>query len=130
MCAVCCSVKARAHKGPVKVVYLLGADDYNEADVPADAFVIYQVGRACQGHAGPSPWDTAAAGKADVGKLEGLTVKAHAMWQQQKQTQLIGLQTTLCKVSSVVPAPEQVLGIGHVSKASPRAVCVHAGPPW
>jgi hypothetical protein len=37
------SVKARAHKGPVKVVYLLGADDYNEADVPADAFVIYQV---------------------------------------------------------------------------------------
>lgn len=36
------SVKARAHKGPVKVVYLLGADDYNEADVPADAFVIYQ----------------------------------------------------------------------------------------
>ena len=38
-----CSVKARAHKGPVKVVYLLGADDYNEADVPADAFVIYQV---------------------------------------------------------------------------------------
>ena len=28
---------------PPKVVYLLGADDYEEADVPADAFVIYQV---------------------------------------------------------------------------------------
>jgi hypothetical protein len=38
-----CSAKARAHKGPVKVVYLLGADDYKEEDVPADAFVIYQV---------------------------------------------------------------------------------------
>jgi hypothetical protein len=29
---------------PPKAVYLLGADDYEEADVPADAFVIYQVG--------------------------------------------------------------------------------------
>jgi NADH dehydrogenase (ubiquinone) Fe-S protein 1 len=28
---------------PPKAVYLLGADDYEEADVPADAFVIYQV---------------------------------------------------------------------------------------
>jgi hypothetical protein len=28
----------------VKVVYLLGADDYKDEDVPADAFVIYQVG--------------------------------------------------------------------------------------
>ena len=27
-----------------KLVYLLGADDFSEADVPADAFVIYQVG--------------------------------------------------------------------------------------
>jgi NADH dehydrogenase (ubiquinone) Fe-S protein 1 len=27
---------------PPKAVYLLGADDYEEADVPADAFVIYQ----------------------------------------------------------------------------------------
>jgi hypothetical protein len=26
-------------------VYLLGADDYKDEDVPADAFVIYQVGR-------------------------------------------------------------------------------------
>ena len=26
-----------------KLVYLLGADDFSEADVPADAFVIYQV---------------------------------------------------------------------------------------
>lgn len=26
-----------------QVVYLLGSDDYSEADVPADAFVIYQV---------------------------------------------------------------------------------------
>lgn len=40
-----CSAKARAHKGPVKVVYLLGSDDYKEGDVPADAFVIYQVKR-------------------------------------------------------------------------------------
>lgn len=29
-----------------KLVYLLGADDFSEADVPADAFVVYQVGRA------------------------------------------------------------------------------------
>lgn len=27
---------------PPKAVWLLGADDYDEADVPADAFVIYQ----------------------------------------------------------------------------------------
>ncbi|CAG9460453.1 unnamed protein product [Pedinophyceae sp. YPF-701] len=27
---------------PAKVVYLLGSDDFTEADVPADAFVIYQ----------------------------------------------------------------------------------------
>lgn len=44
-----CSAKARAHKGPVKVVYLLGADDYSDADIPADAFVIYQVGGQCCG---------------------------------------------------------------------------------
>ena len=28
---------------PPKAVFLLGADDYDEADVPADAFVVYQV---------------------------------------------------------------------------------------
>ena len=28
---------------PPKAVWLLGADDYDEADVPSDAFVIYQV---------------------------------------------------------------------------------------
>ncbi|GFR43009.1 hypothetical protein Agub_g4009 [Astrephomene gubernaculifera] len=36
------SVAARASKAPAKVVYLLGADDWEEAEVPADAFVIYQ----------------------------------------------------------------------------------------
>ena len=29
---------------PGKVVFLLGADDWKEEDVPKDAFVIYQVG--------------------------------------------------------------------------------------
>ncbi|KAG2495676.1 hypothetical protein HYH03_006276 [Edaphochlamys debaryana] len=33
---------ALARKAAPKVVYLLGSDDYSEADVPADAFVIYQ----------------------------------------------------------------------------------------
>jgi len=28
---------------PPKAVFLLGADDYDEADVPADSFVVYQV---------------------------------------------------------------------------------------
>ena len=28
---------------PPKAVYLLGADDYSEEDVPDDAFVVYQV---------------------------------------------------------------------------------------
>lgn len=28
--------------GPAKLVYLLGADEWDEADVPADAFVVYQ----------------------------------------------------------------------------------------
>jgi hypothetical protein len=37
------SSAARKHSGAAKVVYLLGADDYADADVPADAFVIYQV---------------------------------------------------------------------------------------
>jgi NADH dehydrogenase (ubiquinone) Fe-S protein 1 len=36
-------VGARASAVPPKVVYLLGADDYKEEDVPAGAFVIYQV---------------------------------------------------------------------------------------
>lgn len=36
------SAAARASKTAPKVVYLLGSDDYSEADVPADAFVIYQ----------------------------------------------------------------------------------------
>ena len=30
---------------PPKFVYLLGADDFAEQDIPADAFVVYQVGR-------------------------------------------------------------------------------------
>ncbi|EFJ45606.1 NADH:ubiquinone oxidoreductase 76 kDa subunit [Volvox carteri f. nagariensis] len=36
------SVTARAAKVQPKVVYLLGADDWEEAEVPAGAFVIYQ----------------------------------------------------------------------------------------
>jgi hypothetical protein len=36
------SANARKHSGPVKLVYLLGADDFSEADVPKDAFVVYQ----------------------------------------------------------------------------------------
>ncbi|KAI3438458.1 hypothetical protein D9Q98_000887 [Chlorella vulgaris] len=36
------SPRARAAKAAPKLVYLLGADDYSEADVPADAFVVYQ----------------------------------------------------------------------------------------
>lgn len=39
------SANARKYNGPVKMVYLLGADDYADADVPADAFVVYQVRR-------------------------------------------------------------------------------------
>ena len=35
---------ARASSAPApKLVYLVGSDDYSEADVPKDAFVIYQV---------------------------------------------------------------------------------------
>lgn len=37
------SAAARAAP-PAKLVYLLGSDDFTDADVPADAFVIYQVG--------------------------------------------------------------------------------------
>lgn len=40
------SAAARARAGPVKVTFLLGADDYDEAAVPKDAFVVYQV-RPC-----------------------------------------------------------------------------------
>ncbi|WIA12072.1 hypothetical protein OEZ85_012149 [Tetradesmus obliquus] len=36
------SANARKHAGPVKVVYLLGADDFSDEDVPKDAFVVYQ----------------------------------------------------------------------------------------
>lgn len=36
------SARARASKTAPKVVFLLGSDDYDEADVPSDAFVIYQ----------------------------------------------------------------------------------------
>jgi len=36
----------RRSAGPPKAVYLLGADDYAEEDVPEDAFVVYQV-RVC-----------------------------------------------------------------------------------
>jgi NADH dehydrogenase/NADH:ubiquinone oxidoreductase subunit G len=36
------SVAARSAP-PAKVVYLLGADDYADAEVPASAFVVYQV---------------------------------------------------------------------------------------
>ncbi|KAI8111181.1 hypothetical protein M9434_004754 [Picochlorum sp. BPE23] len=36
------SVKARMQQEDPKVVYLLGSDDFDEKDVPADAFVIYQ----------------------------------------------------------------------------------------
>ncbi|KAF6255076.1 NADH:ubiquinone oxidoreductase 76 kDa subunit [Scenedesmus sp. NREL 46B-D3] len=36
------SGNARKHSGPVKMVYLLGADDFSEEDVPKDAFVVYQ----------------------------------------------------------------------------------------
>jgi hypothetical protein len=35
---------------PPKAVYLLGADDYSEEDVPDDAFVVYQArhSRCCE----------------------------------------------------------------------------------
>lgn len=36
------SAAARKYSGPVKMVYLLGSDDYADADIPADAFVVYQ----------------------------------------------------------------------------------------
>ncbi|KAL4425968.1 hypothetical protein ABPG75_009984 [Micractinium tetrahymenae] len=36
------SARARASKAAPKLVYLLGADDYSEADVPPTAFVVYQ----------------------------------------------------------------------------------------
>jgi NADH dehydrogenase (ubiquinone) Fe-S protein 1 len=36
------SAAARASKAAPKFVYLLGADDYADAEVPADAFVVYQ----------------------------------------------------------------------------------------
>jgi NADH dehydrogenase (ubiquinone) Fe-S protein 1 len=36
------SASARA-AGPAKVVFLLGADDYQAEDVPEGAFVVYQV---------------------------------------------------------------------------------------
>ena len=37
------SARASAPDAPApKVVYLLGSDDFADADVPADAFVIYQ----------------------------------------------------------------------------------------
>jgi hypothetical protein len=29
--------------GPAKLVYLLGADDWEDKEVPANAFVVYQV---------------------------------------------------------------------------------------
>ena len=37
------SVSAQRENPKPKFVYLLGSDDFNEADVPADAFVVYQV---------------------------------------------------------------------------------------
>ena len=36
------SARARASSTAPKVVYLLGSDDYSDADVPEDAFVVYQ----------------------------------------------------------------------------------------
>ena len=36
------SSTSSSSSSPTKVVYLLGSDDYSEADVPDDAFVIYQ----------------------------------------------------------------------------------------
>lgn len=38
----------RRSAGPPKAVYLLGADDYAEEDVPEDAFVVYQVSGAAR----------------------------------------------------------------------------------
>ena len=37
------SVSATRENPKPKFVYLLGSDDFNEADVPSDAFVVYQV---------------------------------------------------------------------------------------
>lgn len=34
---------------PAKFVYLLGADDYDDASIPKDAFVVYQVGATASG---------------------------------------------------------------------------------
>jgi len=40
---------ARASSAPpAKFVYLLGSDDYQEEDIPQDAFVVYQVCRTVQ----------------------------------------------------------------------------------
>ncbi|MEW5303975.1 MAG: hypothetical protein WDW38_003229 [Sanguina aurantia] len=36
------SVAARSNKAPAKFVYLLGADDWEDAEVPEGAFVVYQ----------------------------------------------------------------------------------------
>ena len=41
------NVPGRRSAGPSKAVYLLGADDFAEEDVPEDAFVVYQV-RGCR----------------------------------------------------------------------------------
>lgn len=37
------SVSATRENPKPKFVYLLGSDDFSEADVPSDAFVVYQV---------------------------------------------------------------------------------------
>ena len=37
------SASANEGKAKTKFVYLLGSDEFDEADVPEDAFVVYQV---------------------------------------------------------------------------------------
>lgn len=45
------SASAAAATSTPKFVYLLGADDYADADVPDDAFVVYQVRARTHTHA-------------------------------------------------------------------------------
>lgn len=41
------SAAAATNPKPAKFVYLLGSDDFSEEDIPADAFVVYQVRGSC-----------------------------------------------------------------------------------
>ncbi|KXZ47011.1 hypothetical protein GPECTOR_39g505 [Gonium pectorale] len=74
------SAAARAAKQPAKVVYLLGADDWEEAEVPAGAFVIYQ---GHHGDRGASRADVVLPGAAYTEK-SGLYVNFEGRVQQTR----------------------------------------------